>query len=364
MQLTKIKSCSHDMLNNLNNFNSSLNIQNISSNNQKTLELENKNDKMTKAESLLLFKDRKQQEFLSPRLQPIPQLSPTSSSSVCSSLSSSLARLCETRSNTTNYSSSNKTTTGEDTLLTVESLFRDLMLDCDESIRKLDEIENLKKVYKLKQEAILKTIEVKNLLSIYYINKGKLKVDRSKWKRNDGNRRKKLFKTYIDRKKINLNENYLKKLLQKNVELKLNGKLLTFKKIDKIKILNRLFYRFKFIDFNFNILSLCINSYYLNYSLLINLKNFKFYSKNNRKIIKKIVEANKKNDEKLINPETIISCHRSLLDEYYDKYCAITANGSSFKSQSLKCKKRSRTEERVNEFARNRVNILIFVTLF
>lgn len=469
LQITRIKSCSHDMLNNMNNImyfdNGVNNIDNqkisnvnndviqtgsnieimlqtpsslscanldktasVSTNNVN--EQQQTNDKISKTSSLLVIKDQENDEklvksqkqksqYLSPTQKPIIQsqqqqsntintkrfikkpVSPiTTTPSLNSSLASSLAKLnnnsstttptsgYNTQKSTSSITSSSSPTSKTspttvitplgvfDSALTVELLFRDLMLDCDDSIKKLDEIENARKTYKLKQQVILSTIEIKTLMSIYKINKSKLIKKRIKKTIKKQNRRVN-FNTSIKRKKLKLSKKCIKSLIIKNSKLKYinsnnNKHLLIINKSNKIPLLlNRLLYRFKLNNtennkFKHFLFNLFIFSYYLNYNLMIDLNNYKIVNKIKKRkqllptgqhginVLK--VENVKKKQEKFVTG--VKYDHKSLLDEFYDKYCAITTSSSSSLNsmQSLKRKKRSRTEERLDLISKPQVS--------
>jgi hypothetical protein len=273
----------------------------------------------------------------------------------------------------------------KDNLLTVENLFRDLNLDCDEDVKKLDKIENLKKLLKTKQEEILKSIEIKNLLSIFKITRQtnnhhrKYESNRVKLKYH--------FESNIERKKLLFKKLFGKKSIKSNFKLNymnLNGShVLIIKKLNKITQLNpvccsKIRYKFKNKCNNqrlpfFNIFSLILNSYYSNFSLIIGLQkvklSFKIQDIKRREKAKMKMETttkvkNSKTENKVVfksfkKAETSgnieINLPKSLLDEYYEKYCEKSQNPQNLRiSKSLKIK-RSRTEERLNEVSREQV---------
>ena len=327
-----------------------------------------------------------------------------------STSTSSFTKLSDSklRTATKDTSSGNKSN-----LLSVEDLFRDLELDCDEEIKKLDEIQNLHKNYNLKQGDILKSIEIKNLISIYEINKRVLK--------KRGSHRilltRRHFESSIDKKKSLYKRIQGKNLIKACFKLRymnLNGShLLIVNKLNKITQLNPVCcatYKYKFVNKCnglrmpfFHLFSLILNSYYLNFSLIISLQKVKFSLKKIKetKIIEReepkktkikyekktnINTANynanknkimmKPKDKYLKKAETSgkieINLQKSLLDEYYEKYCEeeSTVKASNFTpttestvttrntlkiSKSIKIK-RSRTEERLNEISRHQVS--------
>ena len=267
----------------------------------------------------------------------------------------------------------------KDNLLTVENLFRDLDLDYDEDVKKLDEIENLKKLYKMKQDEILKSIEIKNLLSIFRITRQihkKHESPRVKVKHH--------FESNIERKKLLFKKLFGEKLIKTNFKLNymnLNGNhMLIIKKLNKITQMNPVCCstnKYKFINKCnnqrlpfFHLFSLILNSYYLNFSLIIGLQKVKL-SLNVRDIKRKKTNMKNKTIKKSKTDNRVIIKHfkkaetsgnietnnlpKNLLDEYYEKYCETTQNPNSLKiSKSLKIK-RSKTEEKLNEVSREQV---------
>ena len=347
--MTRYKSCSHDMLNRINNKEVKINSEIEAKKATETIP----NDVDSKSSSLYNLKNN--------------QLSKNSTST-----GSSLTRLYDTRIIDNNQKPSSK----EDNFLSVESLFRDLMLDCDEEIKKIDEMEKLKKLQKIQQQEILKCIEINNLIAIYEIKKRKVK--RNKCKVEISYKMKFRLASNVDIKKKMLKKIYGKKLIRNCFEFSYEKmkKLLIIKKMNKSSHLNPVvsMYRQKFINICkfkkpfFHIISLILNSCYLDYSLSICLLNFKLYSskreliQERRKQQQMIQIKARPKDKCLRKADTSgkieANVHKSLLDEYYEKYCESSKNGSK-KSKSVK--QRSRTEERLNETSRDQVKLFFLL---